>query len=102
MAVPPTIEQLRAWLGVSAATVPDDQLQEVLDGELANQAVRCYTDPYTDDLVLAVYRRVGRALSARGTPLGLTGDAEFGPARLPDFDSEVERYEGPLRRFAFA
>jgi hypothetical protein len=31
----------------------------------------------------------------------MLGDAEFGPTRLPSFDAEIERLEGPDRRVVF-
>lgn len=101
MSSPPTREQVRSWLKVSPAQVSDEELDQILAGEVVNQAKVCTVEPYGADLRDAVYRRCARHLAARGTPLGLTGDAEYGAARLPFFDSEIERLEGPSREFVF-
>jgi hypothetical protein len=97
--VPPTVEQVRKWTGVSASSIADDELQIVVDAEVFAQAQVCrVTDPYAPTLYQAVLRRCARHLAARGLPLGLTsGESEYGPARLSTFDAEVERLEGPLR-----
>jgi len=56
----------------------------------------------TDDQIAAFYRRCARAIAAKGVPLGtMPGSDEFGPQRLASFDAEIERYEGPTRRFVF-
>jgi hypothetical protein len=98
----PTLAQVRAWVQVSATTITDEQLQQVIDAELSNQARLCRVpdDGYPPDLAQALYRRVGRELAAKSIPTGLT-DGEFGPARLPMFDAEIERLEGPRRVVVF-
>ena len=99
---PPDLAQTRAWTGAAVTSMSDEQLTMVLAAETGNQAGACTTDPYTADLHQAVLRRVGRELAARGIPLGMTpGSAEFGPARLAQFDAEIERLEGHRRRFVF-
>jgi hypothetical protein len=93
---PPTVPELRAWIGVSATAVTDDQLQEVLDAEITNQAKVCHVDDDPDtgaDLRQALFRRVGRAVSAKSLPTGMVGDPTYGLSRLPSFDAEIERYE---------
>jgi len=103
----PDVDEVRAWLKVSAETT-DEQLQEICDGELANQVRVCRVpvgwpgdpDLYPSDLRLALFRRCGRAAAARSVPLGMT-DGEYGQARLSRWDAEIERYERPLRKFAF-
>jgi hypothetical protein len=103
MSVNVTPEQARAWVGVSAELLPDDQFQVIFDGEKADQAKQCRIDP---DLVQpsldeALLRRVARAVEAKGLPLGVIGDGgEFGPVRLA-YDSELSRLEGPWRKFVF-
>jgi hypothetical protein len=105
----PTLERVRAWCGVAATSLSDEDLQVIYDGEAANQATVCrLPDPFldvtdrTDDQVAAFYRRCARAIAAKGVPLGtMPGQDEFGPQRLASFDAEIERYEGPTRRFAF-
>lgn len=94
----PDLEAVRAWIGVSATVMPDDQLQTVLDAELAAQAQVCQVEPWADQLTQAIYRRVGREVAAMGLPLGtLAPDSEYGGAQLPRYDAEVERLERPFR-----
>ena len=99
------LAKLRAWLGVPATVVDDDALQQVLDAELTIQARACTVPPEPEpapDLVQAVYRRVGREIAAKGVPLGLLGvESEFGPARLSQFDAEIERLEASRRKVVF-
>lgn len=97
MATNPTVAEVRAWTGVSAASVSDEALASVLAAELEAQALLCSVDPYTDGLHQAALRRCGRELAARGVPLGVTGNAEVGSATLPSWDAEVERLERPYR-----
>lgn len=103
----PDIAEVRAWIDVPDTVVSDAQLQTVLDAESAAQAVACRipTDPAAlpADLHSALLRRCARAVAARGVPLGLSGGdgQEWGPARVPAFDVEIERLEGGRRRFAF-
>lgn len=104
MASLPGIVAVREWTGVTPSSLSDIQLQEVMDGEDINQRNVCRIDDPADrgaDLVEAFYRRVARAVAARGIPLGSTpGNEEFGPTRLASFDGEIERLEGPTRIFA--
>jgi hypothetical protein len=102
----PSIDDVRSWLQVPATVVGDDALQQVINAETLLQArlVRTPADPaaLTPDLIQAIYRRVGREIAAKGVPLGMLGaDAEFGPARLSRWDSEIERLEGPNRKVVF-
>lgn len=108
MAEIPTTDEIRTWLKVSTASTNDDQLEVIRAGELASQVRRCRMpidwlepDGYPADLALALYRRCGRALAARGVPLGVISTDEFGQSRLPSWDAEIERYERPWRKFAF-
>lgn len=106
MANVPDVDEVRAWLDVSAET-GDDVLEDIVAGELANQVRACRMpagwpedpDLYPADLRLAHFRRCGRAVAARGIPLGMLNDTEYGPTRLSRWDAEIERYERPLRRF---
>jgi hypothetical protein len=103
----PDLAEVRAWLGTPVSVISDAQLQTILDGETVAQARACRVpvDPLTlpDDLHEALLRRCGRAVAARGVPLGLAGGEgyEFGPTRLPAFDAEIERLEGGTRKFVF-
>lgn len=104
----PSIEKVRAWLGVVDSSLPQEQLQEIYDGEAYSQGKVCRlpdpADPTqrTPDQILAFYRRCARAVAAKGLPLGTTpGNDEYGPTALARWDSEIERYEGPTRKFVF-
>lgn len=87
-----------------ATVVTDDQLAQVIAAEALLQARLCKVpdDPEAlpPDLVQAIYRRVAREVAARGVPLGMLGaDTEYGTARLGRFDAEIQRLEGPSRKF---
>jgi hypothetical protein len=103
----PTVDEVRKWLRLADTSMDDDELGDILAGEVENQGQVCRVPlAYPDDpnayphaLRMAVFRRCGRAVSAKGVPLGLVQDAEFGPSKLPSFDAEIERFERPLRKF---
>jgi hypothetical protein len=96
---PPTVEDARAWIDTPATVVDDEQLQTVLDAELALQAKLCTVEPWSPALTQALLRRVGREVAAMALPLGVIApDGEFGGANLPRFDAEIERLERPFRR----
>lgn len=98
-----TLSQARAWVGVPATSVDDATLQQVLDAETYVQARACRVDSMypQPNLDQALLRRVARTVAARGIPLGMVSDAEYGPTRLPNFDTEIERLEGPDRVVVF-
>jgi hypothetical protein len=96
----PTVDDARAWLGVSLAAVSDEDLQAILDAELAIQArlLDVPTDPeavYPPPLARSLLRRVGREVAAKNVPLGFVGGeaSEFSPIMLASWDSEVSRLE---------
>lgn len=99
-ASPPSVGAVRDWIKVPATVLTDEQLTQVIDAEALLQARLCTTgDVLTSDLIQAIFRRVARTVAARGIPLGmLSGDSEFGTARLSRFDAEIERLEGPNRK----
>lgn len=96
----PLLADIRTWTGVTAASLADEVLQGIADGEQSAQMRMCRVAGDTLDPALraAFMRRCARAIAARGVPLGMVGDAEYGPARLPSFDAEIERLEGPWRK----
>ena len=97
----PDIDDVKAYLGDSAAQWTDAEIQEALDAETAAQARVCRVGAiYPDDLRSALLRRVQRALAMRPLPLAvLQGDAEAGTTTvLPGRDPEVRRLEGPHRK----
>lgn len=100
MAAPVDIADVRAWANISPGSITDEQLQQVLDAEAALQAARCTVpdgdEPLPAELIQALYRRCAREVSTRSLPLGFLSDtSEFGPVRLPSYDAEIERLEGP-------
>ena len=103
----PTVGEVRSWLQLAPTSLTDDQLQVVIDGELAGQAASCRVPPdpadYPDQLREALYRRVGRVTSGRQVPMGLSSDigSEYGASRVPSYDPEIERIEGPFRVVVF-
>lgn len=74
----------------------------MLDAQRADQNARC-ASPDTPEAVAALdqalLRRVQREVAARTLPLGMVGldAAEYGPQRLPYFDSLVEEHERAYR-----
>ena len=111
MAAVPTVGDVRDWCGISPTSLTDDQVQGVLDAELANQARLCRLvsegtppDDFPASLRQAIFRRCGREFSGKQVPLGVIGDpsSEYGSQRLLTFDAEVERLEGPYRIVVFA
>jgi len=110
MATVPTVAEIRAWLKVSTTAMTDAELTDILAAETQLQVESCRipdtwptdTAVYPPALRLALFRRCGRSVAARGVPLGLTGSEEYGPTRLPQFDPEIERLERRLRKFVAA
>jgi hypothetical protein len=111
MAERPDLAAVRAYIGVPATALSDDDLQRIYSSCDEAQRVRCHgfvdetTDPPTDltdvpePLNQAFLRRVQREVAARNLPLGLVGvDAEYGASRIPVFDALVEEAERPYRK----
>lgn len=95
---------LREWLGLPATVVSDEALGQVVEAESRLQATACSIPPegVTPEQVQALYRRVGREVAAKNIPLGALGvDSEQGPSSLSRWDAEIERLEGPSRRWVF-
>jgi hypothetical protein len=103
MTVTVTPTQARDWIQVPSSVLSDEQLQILLDGEADNQARVCFIDPDVVQAGLneALLRRVARAAAAKGVPLGMVGDGEYGPARISISDAELERIESPYRLVVF-
>lgn len=99
----PTMEEVRAYIGVPATALSDEDLQRIYNACQTQQAKRCaipdVPDGYPDALGQAFLRRVQREVSARNLPLGMVGvDAgEYGPQKLPFLDALVEENERPFR-----
>lgn len=106
MATVPTVADVRAWANVSAQSVSDAQLQQILDGETALQGAYCAwaDEDYPPALAQAILRRCAREIGSRQLPLGLSADTggEYAPVRLPSYDVEIERLEAPYRVIAIA
>lgn len=97
---PPEAADVRAWLGITESAVSDDVLTEIIEAELTIQTRVCAfpeDGTYPAPLKRALFRRVGREVSARQIPLGTSGDAEFGVIRLPGYDAEIARLEASYR-----
>lgn len=97
----PTLEQTRAWVGVTTAQVSDADLAGVLEAELVIQArvLILPTDgagvSYPEPLGRALMRRVQCHLAKKNLPLGMVGGdaAEWSPVSLQAWDAEVQRLE---------
>jgi hypothetical protein len=98
----PTVEDARAWIGLTTAQVSDDDLSAILDAEQTLQARTCSlpddstgTAVYPLPLARALLRRVQCHLARKNLPLGMVGgDAtEWSPVSLQSWDAEVQRIE---------
>jgi len=95
----PTVDDARAWVGVSIAQVSDEDLGQILNAELVLQARACEVpanpDEYPDPLARALLRRVQCHLAKKNLPLGMIGGdaSEWSPVALQTWDSEVQRIE---------
>jgi hypothetical protein len=94
----PTADEVRVRFGLPVEVVPEEELDDVLAQESDAQAKSCRIDPYGYDLRGAIFRRVQRALAAKGVPLGVLAD-EFGSSPLVSTDAEITRLEGPYQKF---
>jgi hypothetical protein len=114
MAAAPTLAELKAWLGLDPSDTTDDVvLQESLAAALVNQdKVVDYPDDgsggkdYTSDLREALFLRAQRLAARRNSPEGVVGLAgaggDFVAARLPSYDADMERLEGPNLKMVVA
>lgn len=111
MALPlPDLTEVEDYLGM-VNVVGDHHIQRALNAEIAAQkaTVRArYFDPdqqdtypYSDDLRLALLRRVARNLALKKLPImvaGLSSDDAGDRLVLPGRDPEVRRLESPYRK----
>jgi len=108
MAAAPTLDELKAWLGLELTDTTDDVvLTESLNAALRAQA-RVVTYPvdgtgapdYEADIREALFLRAQRLAARRNSPEGVVGLAgaggDFVAARLPGGDGDIERLEGPF------
>jgi hypothetical protein len=94
---PPDLDTLRAALDLPAGVLSDEQLQAILDACVEVQAA--YLNPVAAEspaLTQALIRRVGRAVTARGIPLGAQ-NTEFGTMYVPQWDPILQELEAPYR-----
>lgn len=104
VATMPTLADVKAYMGSSAASWQDAEVTDALAAETAAQARSCVVGAtYSADLRQALLRRVQRNLALRRMPLAvLQGDADGGSMVLPGRDPEVRRLEAPYRRVVVA
>lgn len=92
----PTVDDVERYLVETSWTA--DEIQDALDAEEADQRRRCRTAPtYPKSLFRALVRRTARALAVQAVLLGLQ-DSEGFVRRIPVWDGEIRRYEGPYRK----
>lgn len=108
----PDLDELREFIAIPAAVLSDDDLDRSFKAAIEHVADTCRGVPVADGqvvreewparLVEAVLRRVQRAIAAKNLPLGYLDNAgEYGPAKIPTYDSRIEELEGSFRRFVF-
>lgn len=105
----PDMGQVRAWCQVPATAISDEDLEQILAGELAivSRTCRLPEDPeppdpeatYPPALARSVLRRCQRQIAARNLPLGVIGaeGVEYGPLTVPTWDAEIRRLEASYR-----
>lgn len=110
----PTLDDVKAWLGLETSDVYDDVvLSESLNASLAwLDRLICYPcdvfgDPvFTPDLTDAVYLKTQRLAARRNSPEGVVGISgmagDFVSARVPSDDSDVLRLIGPYLKIPVA
>ncbi len=111
----PDLAQVRAWIKVPSTAISDQDLEQILDAELAIQARICRVpvdpDPDTGDeatypaaLSRSALRRCQREVAARALPLGVLGgdSTEYGPITLRAWDAEITRLEASYRQVVIA
>lgn len=103
MVWPPTLEALKLDMDIDISDTRDDEvLQTQLDAAVAfvesvrprinyrNDLLSDYPEP-EPDLVLGTLRLAGRWYTRRRSPEGLVAMGEMGSARIPAFDSDIEK-----------
>jgi hypothetical protein len=95
------LDDLKAYLGPTAAKYSDAVLTGVITTESAAQASKVnYPPSPAPELAEALMRRCQRNLALRALPIGLTdvqGDADT-RSYVPGRDPEIQRLEGPYRK----
>ncbi|HYF74137.1 MAG TPA: hypothetical protein VD864_15000 [Nocardioides sp.] len=101
-AVPTTADAID-YMGDSSSW-GDADVADALQAELAAQETKCRIPAgWPADIKHALFRRVQRNLAMRNLPLGLTTpDADGQRDRVPGWDAEIRRLEGPYRRLPVA
>jgi hypothetical protein len=98
----PDITAVKNYLDSAGGTSwPDGEIQDALDAETRAQARVCNIPAtYPDDLAEALKRRVARNLAARQVPIAQITSFDGGQmsSRVPAWDNEVKRFEGPFRK----
>lgn len=102
-----TLEDVQAWLGTGHGDEVEGAYRaaESYVGKRVRWAAGP-TDPddpdtwppAPDDLVQAVKFQTARYLARRSSPDGFVGMGEFGPARVPVTDRDVQNLMDPYRR----
>lgn len=98
----PDITAVRAYIRVPATSLPDDDLQRMMQTAATDQTARCDTSigreaadgAVNASLEQAFYRRVQREVAGRNLPLGMVGvdSAEYGPTRIAA-DQLIDEHE---------
>lgn len=104
--VVPDLAAVKNYLDSTGDTsFEDDDIQDALTAETAAQRKACkIPDTYPPDLGEALCRRVARNLAARQVPIAQITSFEGGQqvSRVPAWDSEVRRLEGPYLKAVLA
>lgn len=102
----PTLTTVKAYLSSQGETSQEDEtIESALAAESAAQRRVCNIPAtFPPDLAEALCRRVARNLAARAVPVAQVTTFEGGnvATRVPRYDPEVYRLEGPFRKVVFA
>lgn len=110
----PSLAQVREWVKVPEAFIPNADLTRMFGAARNKVAATCRVPRTTEgapdfdsvdwpeELVESILRRVQRSIAAKNLPLGyIDQSGEYGPARIPAYDALIEELEGHLRRVVF-
>ena len=102
----PNLEAVKEYLSSNGGTSQeDDTIEGALAAETRAQARVCRIPAtYPEDLGEALMRRVARNLAARQVPIAQITSFDGGQqvSRVPSWDNEVRRLEGPFRKVILA
>jgi len=100
MADRPTVDEICARLSVPAG---NPMVAEMRLAAIGQQDSDCLTDPFTDQLREALFRRTANLWASKAHTLGILDTGlDLGVAYVPRYDPVIDSLEGPFRRIPVA